>query len=55
MPKGRFISYLKARNLVSKGSVYHLVLVNDSSVEIINIYSIPVIKVFLDDFSRLSL
>ena len=55
MPKGQFILYLKPRKLVSKECVYHLVLVNDSSVEIINIYSIPVIKVFLDDFSRLSL
>ncbi|KAH0781790.1 hypothetical protein KY290_001388 [Solanum tuberosum] len=34
MPKGHFIPYLKARKLVSKGCVYHLVRVNDSSVEI---------------------
>uniref|UniRef100_M1DZG1 Gag-pol protein n=1 Tax=Solanum tuberosum TaxID=4113 RepID=M1DZG1_SOLTU len=33
MPKGRFISYLKERKLVSKGCIYHLVRVNDSSVE----------------------
>ena len=32
VPKGRFISYLKARNLVFNGCVYDLVLVNDSSV-----------------------
>ena len=25
VPKGRFISYLKARKLVSKGCIYHLV------------------------------
>ncbi|KAH0636311.1 hypothetical protein KY290_036738 [Solanum tuberosum] len=33
VPKGHFILYLKARKLVSKGCVYHLVRVNDSSVE----------------------
>ena len=37
VPKGRFISYLKARKLVSKGCIYHLVRVNDSSVEILHI------------------
>jgi len=25
VPKGRFFSYLKARKLVSKGCIYHLV------------------------------
>ena len=34
IPKGRFISYLKARKSVSKGCIYHLVRVNDSSVEV---------------------
>ncbi|KAG5576675.1 hypothetical protein H5410_056809 [Solanum commersonii] len=33
VPKGRFLLYFKARKLVSKGCVYHLVRVNDSSVE----------------------
>ncbi|KAH0644637.1 hypothetical protein KY284_032521 [Solanum tuberosum] len=33
VPKGRFISYLKARKLVSKGCVYNLVRVTDSSVD----------------------
>ena len=32
VPKGHFISYLKARKLVSKGCIYHIVRVNDSSV-----------------------
>ena len=32
-PKGHFISYLKARKLVSKGCVYHLVQINNSRVE----------------------
>ncbi|XP_059290037.1 uncharacterized protein LOC132043575 [Lycium ferocissimum] len=30
-PKGRFISYLKARKMVSKGYIYHLVRVRDSA------------------------
>ncbi|KAG5599215.1 hypothetical protein H5410_030585, partial [Solanum commersonii] len=33
VPRGHSILYLKARKLVSKGCVYHLVRVNDSSVE----------------------
>ena len=45
VPKGRFISYLKVGKLVSKGCVYHLVLVNDSSTEIPSIQSVLVVKV----------
>ncbi|KAH0655152.1 hypothetical protein KY285_030034 [Solanum tuberosum] len=32
-PMGRFISYLKARKMISKGYLYHLVQVKDSSYE----------------------
>ena len=53
MPTGHFISYLKAKNLVSKGCIYHLVKVNDSSVEIPPFQSVPIVrefpKVFPDD------
>ncbi|KAH0679438.1 hypothetical protein KY284_020523 [Solanum tuberosum] len=53
VPKGRFISYLKARKLVSKGCVYLLVRVNDFSVETPPIESVPIVsefpKVFPDD------
>ena len=58
MPKGRYILYLKARKLVSKRCVYHLVRVNDSSVEIppIQLVLVLVVKefpeVFLDDLSE---
>ena len=48
--KGHFISYLKARNLVSKGCVYHLVQVNDCSVLIPPIQSVLVVKEFPEDF-----
>ncbi|WMV55510.1 hypothetical protein MTR67_048895 [Solanum verrucosum] len=55
MPKGRFISYLMARKLVSKGCVYHLVRINDSSVDIPYIKLVSVVKefpeVFPDDLS----
>ncbi|KAH0728063.1 hypothetical protein KY284_003928 [Solanum tuberosum] len=54
--KGHFILYLKARKLVSKGCIYHLVRVNDSSVEVPYIQSVPVVKefpeVFPDDLPR---
>ncbi|WMV54457.1 hypothetical protein MTR67_047842 [Solanum verrucosum] len=50
VPKGRFISYLKARTLVSKGCVYHLVRVNDSSVEIPLIQSDSVVRQFPEVF-----
>ncbi|KAH0669343.1 hypothetical protein KY285_023504 [Solanum tuberosum] len=50
VPKGHFISYLKARKLVSKGCVYHLVRVNDSSVEVPPIQSVPVVKEFPEVF-----
>ncbi|KAH0698695.1 hypothetical protein KY284_012910 [Solanum tuberosum] len=50
VPKGHFISYLKARKLVSKGCVYHLVRVNDSSVEIHPIQSVPIVKEFPEVF-----
>ncbi|KAH0691243.1 hypothetical protein KY285_018431 [Solanum tuberosum] len=48
--KGRFISYLKAMKLFSKGCVYHLVRVNDSSVEVLPIQSVPVVKEFPEVF-----
>ena len=33
VPMGRFISYLKDRKMISKGYLYHLVRVKDSSLE----------------------
>ena len=55
VPKGRFILYLKVRKLVFKGYVYHLVQVNESSIEILysvssSIKQFP--EVFLDDLHR---
>ena len=50
MPKGHFISYLKARNLVSKGCIYHLVRVNFLSGEVPPIQSAPIVKDFPEFF-----
>ena len=56
MPKSHFISYLKVRKLVSKGCIYHLVRVNDSSVEVPSFKSVSVVsdfpEVFPDDLHR---
>lgn len=53
MPNGHFISYLKARKLVYKGCIYHLVRVNDSSVETLLIQSDPVVSEFQRSFQMI--
>ena len=50
VPKAHFISYLKARRLVSKGCVYHIVQVNDFSVETQPIQLDPVVSEFSFSF-----
>ena len=53
---GRFISYLKAGKMISKGYLYHLVRVKDSSLETPTLESVPVVcefpEVFLEDLPR---
>ena len=44
--KGHFISYLKARKLVSKGCIYHLVRFNNSSAQISLLQSVPIVTEF---------
>ena len=51
MAKDRFVSCLKEKKLVSKGCIYRLVSVNDSSVEIPLIQSVPVVSESQDVFS----
>lgn len=46
MPKSRFIFHLKARNLVSRGCIYHLVQVDNSSIETPTIQSVSLVSVF---------
>ena len=45
-PMGRFISYIKARKMISKGYIYHIVQVKDSSLETLSIKSVPVVCEF---------
>ena len=47
---GRFISYLKARKMISKGYFYHLVRVKDSSSESPTLESVPVVNEFPEVF-----
>ncbi|KAF3649556.1 putative hyoscyamine 6-dioxygenase-like [Capsicum annuum] len=52
-PKGKFISYLRAQRLISKGCLYYLVRFKGSNSESPSLHSVPVVneflKVFLDD------
>ncbi|XP_070032462.1 uncharacterized protein [Nicotiana tomentosiformis] len=54
MLKGRFISYLKATKMISKGYIYHLIHVRDSETKPPTLQSLPVVNefqnVFLDKF-----
>jgi len=53
MPKSQFVSCLQARNMVSKGCIYHLVWVRDMDSETPSLESVPIVneylEVFLDD------
>ncbi|XP_070050938.1 uncharacterized protein [Nicotiana tomentosiformis] len=50
-PRGRFISYLKARKMIRKGYIYHLVWVQDVKAESPSLQSIPMVNEFVDVFS----
>ena len=47
-PKSHFISFLKARNLISKGCIYHLVRVKDTRSEAPTIPSVKIVNKFPD-------
>ncbi|XP_070008208.1 uncharacterized protein [Nicotiana sylvestris] len=49
-PRGRFISYLKARKMIAKGCIYHIVRVKDVDAEKSILQSIPVVKEYEDVF-----
>ena len=49
-PMGRLISYLKARKMISKGYLYHLVRVKDFSSESPTLESVPVVSEFPEVF-----
>ena len=50
VPMGRFISYLKAIKMISKGYLYHLVRVKDSSLETPTLESVLVVCEFPEVF-----
>ncbi|XP_075111445.1 uncharacterized protein LOC142181797 [Nicotiana tabacum] len=49
-PSGRFISYLKARKMISKGYIYHLVRVKDADAQIPTLQSVPIVNEFPEVF-----
>ena len=49
-PKSHFISYLKARKLISKGCIYHLVRFKDTKSETPTLQSVNVVNEFSDVF-----
>ncbi|XP_070019367.1 uncharacterized protein [Nicotiana sylvestris] len=49
-PRGRFISYLKARKMIAKGCIYHIVRVKDADAEKSILQSILVVKEYADVF-----
>ena len=57
--KSQFISYHKSRKMISKGYLYHLVQVKDSSLESLTLESVPVVceflEVFLEDVPKVPL
>ncbi|WMV58850.1 hypothetical protein MTR67_052235 [Solanum verrucosum] len=55
MPRGRFVSYLKARKMISRGCVYHIVRVRDVESETPILESVSIVKEFLDDLPSIPL
>ncbi|KAH0773395.1 hypothetical protein KY290_010532 [Solanum tuberosum] len=53
IPRGQFVFYLKARKMISKGCIYHIVRVMDVESETPSLESVPVVtefsRVFPDD------
>ena len=48
----RFISYLKAREMIPKGYLYHLVRLKDYSLETLSLESVPLVCEFPEVFSK---
>ncbi|XP_075096333.1 uncharacterized protein LOC142174439 [Nicotiana tabacum] len=49
-PRGSFISYLKARKMISKGYIYHLVRVKDADAQIPTLQSVQIVNEFPEVF-----
>ena len=50
MIKGKFVSCIKARKMISKGCIYHIVRVRDVESEVPSLESVPVVNEFPDVF-----
>ncbi|XP_070013923.1 uncharacterized protein [Nicotiana sylvestris] len=50
VPKGRFISYLKAAKMIKKWCIYHLVWVTNTNAKAPSLEPVPVVSEFLDVF-----
>ncbi|XP_070002786.1 uncharacterized protein [Nicotiana sylvestris] len=50
VPKGRFISYLKASKMIRNGCIYHLVRMADTTSKVFVPESMPVVNEFLEVF-----
>ncbi|XP_049364118.1 uncharacterized protein LOC125828839 [Solanum verrucosum] len=50
MPRGQFLSYLKARKMISKGCFYHVVRVRDVDSKTPSLESVPVVNEFPEVF-----
>lgn len=55
MFKGRFISYVKAHKMISKGCIYHIVRVRNVESEACTLYSVSTISQFPDDLPSIPL
>lgn len=59
VPKDKYISYLKARKLISKVCIYHLIRVKTNDVETLSFESVPIVnafsKIFNNDLPRVPL
>lgn len=50
IPRGKFVSYLKARKMIEKGCMYHIVRVIDVESEVPSIESVSIVKEFSEVF-----
>ncbi|XP_070025583.1 uncharacterized protein [Nicotiana sylvestris] len=50
VPKGRFISYLKAAKMIKKGCIYHLVRFTDTNAKAPSLEFVPILNEFPDVF-----
>lgn len=55
MQKGRFISSIKSRMMITKSCIYHIVQVRDVHAEPPTLQSILVVNEFSDEFSGIPL